>query len=223
MEYEIKTTVSLINIGSNENKKFINTEALRCWYDFDSDYIPGKNELTICDKWKPRYEHRTIEDAGVINIEKSHLVSIEVEISRTTGIQELVKKGLAQLQEEKLIQKAGGAQWGAAGAEAGAIADKLLITFLKSRYESDPVLPNENLKFLLYDGGLSKTILNSYKKKYPTNSTEDFSNLKSLDINLSLPLTDKENITDGISSESTQEKPPSLEFIKISELKSKSS
>lgn len=217
VEYEIKTTVSLFNIRKGENKKFVNKEVLRCWYNFNPEYVPQNGEFTICESWEPEYEHRTIEDAGVINIEGSHLVTIEVELSRTTGIQELVKKGIVQLQEEKLLQKAAGAQWGAAGAEAGAAADKLLVTFLKARYESDPVLPNKNLKFLLYDDTLNNDISQSYRNKYPINQPFNFS---ALDIKINLPLNDVTNhVIDGISSALTSKTPTLLDFIKIRELK----
>ncbi len=194
VQFEVTTKVNIKKLADNSSKQIINKERIRCFYNFEQGYKPENIDFSIHENWKPEYEYEVVEDGGIISLDENDIVTLETDIVRTTGIQDLIQKGLEQLENEKIAEKAVSVQWGNLGAEAGAVADKFVVTFLRSRYEAEPVLPTANLTAFMHRYDLNDVIMNKFASKYVLKHK-----IRLGDIKLEFPKTPINTAHDGLN------------------------
>ena len=108
-----------------------------------------------------RADTATMPDASLplVALGQSQLVAVRLQLSYTTGIRELIKKGMVAYGEAAPLAKAGAAQYGDLGGKAGGKADEFVIKLLSQRTraeEPETVVPSPQL-LLFRDDGLDFT------------------------------------------------------------------
>lgn len=167
-EYKINMTILAFNlVNNNEKHKIEIEETIKLWKKVNRKTI----ELSEID-----FERKMAEGINMLNIQDFDVVQIDFQLKRTTGVQELVKKGLKELDKMDLPQKVGSSQWGELGAEGGAFIEKVLLKILEKNFVSETDIPANKMNMLLYKKGVNPQIIDRYSSFDQKFCIEDLKN-----------------------------------------------
>jgi len=156
IEYTQNIIIECINLDDNSAcETYEQQETIRFWKKFNEETERLEDQIP---------ERKKLKGFGILNINKYDIVNISFNINRTTGVQELVKKGLEELENMETMEKAGGAQWGKLGAEGGAFFDKAVLKFLNDNFVSESDLSHQKFAYTFHQLNINQEIIGHLTK-----------------------------------------------------------